>query len=66
MTEQDKPREKCDNCLYGNRFDPRPDELDRYGPDVMGCKLPGWEGYTRRWQLCVAWAPRHPKKDDPS
>jgi hypothetical protein len=32
---------RCSTCKYGRIFDKRLDE-----PSNMGCKKPGWEGYT--------------------
>lgn len=34
----------CESCRYLQTFTPRPDEL-RMGL-VIGCKKPGYEGYT--------------------
>ena len=33
---------KCENCVWSEKFKPRPDEKFN-----MGCKKPGWEGYTK-------------------
>lgn len=42
----------CQFCIYGDLFNPRPDEIERYGPDVMGCKRLHWEGYTNKRANC--------------
>lgn len=44
----------CENCQYGDHFNARTDEIKRYGPDVMGCKRPNWEGYTKHGSTCEA------------
>lgn len=31
----------CENCIWSIIFNKRPDE-----PSNMGCRKPGWEGYT--------------------
>jgi hypothetical protein len=49
---------KCEFCIYGDLFNPRVDELERFGPDVMGCKRPHWEGYTNKQANCEHFHPR--------
>jgi hypothetical protein len=44
----------CDKCTHGKRFKPRQDEVERYGPDVMGCNRLNWEGYTQPKSTCEA------------
>ena len=34
----------CPQCVWVDRFRPRPDEVER--GHVLGCRKPGWEGYT--------------------
>jgi hypothetical protein len=34
----------CEDCAWVNNFTPRQDEIDR--GLSLGCKKPGWEGYT--------------------
>jgi hypothetical protein len=46
----------CENCTFGDHFSARSDEMERYGADVMGCKRPNWDGYTRRASTCEAFA----------
>lgn len=48
--------DKCADCARGNHFEPRPDEVERFGEDVMGCNRPGWEGYTTRESTCEAFS----------
>ena len=38
-------KKTCATCAWVHRFTPRPDEVER--GLTMGCKKPGWEGYTR-------------------
>lgn len=42
--KRDKQEIRCENCIWVDRFKPRPDEIVR--GFFMGCKKPGWEGYT--------------------
>ena len=44
----------CENCLYGDHFNARSDEIERYGIEVMGCKRPNYEGYTTHRASCEA------------
>ena len=46
--------ETCENCLFGDKFKPRLDEIARYGEEVMGCDRYGYEGYTQRTATCEA------------
>jgi hypothetical protein len=41
--KKDKPK-CCETCHWCDKFEPRQDELAR--GLVLGCKLPGYEGYT--------------------
>ena len=34
----------CSTCYWVDNFKPRQDEIDRNL--LIGCKKPGWEGYT--------------------
>ena len=58
---------RCDNCAWGRLFKPRPDEVARYGENVMGCTRLNWEGYTQRDDKCEAFrpapAPQEPTHD---
>lgn len=47
----------CQFCRYGDLFNPRPDELEKFGDGVMGCKRPNWEGYTQKTANCDAFFP---------
>jgi hypothetical protein len=44
----------CKTCTYGKHFEPRKDEVERFGADVMGCNRPTYEGYTTRESTCEA------------
>jgi len=44
----------CEHCSQGHRFDARTDEIERYGPDVMGCTRRNFEGYTKHGSTCEA------------
>ena len=49
---------RCATCGSGRLFTPRPDEIERYGVDVMGCNRRGFEGYTEKAGTCEAhWTP---------
>ncbi len=47
----------CDNCTFVRRIKPRPDEVEKYGPNVMDCRRYGWEGYTQPEDVCEAFRP---------
>ena len=36
---------KCSNCVHVDKFRPRKDEIER--GLFIGCKYPGFEGYTK-------------------
>lgn len=36
---------RCTDCMWVDRFNPRPDEIAR--GLTLGCKKPNWEGYTK-------------------
>jgi len=38
------PIVRCSNCVWVHKFNPRQDEIDR--GLTIGCKKPGWEGYS--------------------
>jgi len=52
--QEQETGDTCENCQYGDHFNARTDEIDRYGPDVMGCKRPNYEGYTKHESTCEA------------
>jgi hypothetical protein len=38
------PIVRCSDCVWVHKFRPRQDEIDR--GLTIGCKKPGWEGYS--------------------
>lgn len=48
----------CQFCTHGDLFKPRPDEIEKHGPDVMGCKRLHWEGYTSKKANCEFFHPK--------
>ena len=48
----------CESCLWGRMFTPRPDEIERFGDDVMGCVKSGFEGYTNKTKSCEFYQPK--------
>lgn len=53
----------CQFCIHGHKFNPRADEIERFGPDVMGCNRPHYEGYTAKTANCEAFYPKLEKPD---
>lgn len=39
----------CLNCVWVDKFKPRQDEKAR--GLILGCKKPGWEGYTKKEKM---------------
>ncbi len=57
-------KKRCSDCVCVDKFKPRPDEIER--GLLMGCKKPGWEGYTHDDNpACggVFFVPAAPEKD---
>lgn len=55
----------CENCQHGDHFNARTDEIERYGPAVMGCKRRNYEGYTNHKSTCEAFIICNIVKDQP-
>ena len=43
----------CDRCIWVDKFNPRKDEIER--GLILGCKKPGWEGYTKNEEPSCGW-----------